>query len=160
MWRGHHFLHIQRIFRNTKEKMPPDQFCSHFYKKAQINLIPWLECCICIAVSVDTRIGLVHCHMAIWRYGHKTLVWPYGHIWNWPYGIEYGQYGCLLKQLYKCSTLVKELSLFDLFCRNGSKIGLVALFPLYFSENPLYMQKVVATPHKCPKTDDIFVGVS
>ena len=42
------------------------------------------------------------------------------------------------------------------FCRSCGKNGPMAFFPLYFSEYPLYMQEVVATQHKCPKTHDFF----
>ena len=45
--------------------------------------------------------------------------------------------GCLLKQQLKWSILAKELSWFDLPTRNESKNGLMAYFPLYFSEIPL-----------------------
>ena len=36
----------------------------------------------------------------------------------------------------------------------------MAFFPLYFLENPLYMQKVVATPHIGSKTYQIIFGGS
>ena len=133
MWRGHAFLHIHRIVKkNTAEKMSSDQFCSHFYKQGQINLNSWPDCCNCIADSIDTHIGHILCHMAKCKYGHMAKIGSYGHIAIWPCGNEHGQYGCLLKQLYKCSNLAKSFSWFDLVCRNGSKIGPMTFFPLYF----------------------------
>ena len=53
------------------------------------------------------------------------------------YGVKWHQYGCLLKQQYKCSNLVKELCRFDLPVKNESKNGPMVYFPLYFSEFPL-----------------------
>jgi hypothetical protein len=89
-----------------------------------------------------------------------TKIWLYGHIAIWLYGIKDGQYGCCRKKQYKCSNMARELSRFNLPVRNESKNGPMAYFPLYFSEFPLYSQKMVATPQKCPKTHDIFVGGS
>ena len=140
--------------------MASDQFCSHFLQEGQIDLIPRPDCCIYIAVSGDTHIDAIWRHKSIWLYGHMTKIWLYGHIAIWLYGIKDGQYGCCRKKQYKFSNLAKELSRFDLPVRNESKNGPMPYFPLYFSEFPLYMQKMVATPQKCPKTHEIFFGGS
>ena len=91
--------------------------------------------------------------MAIRPFFSHMAILPYGQMAK-----NDGQYGCLLNQLYKYSNLAKELNWFDLFCRNGSKISLMAFFPLYFSENPLYMQKRVAKPQNGQENSETFFG--
>ena len=85
LWSGHAILYIQRNGRkNTKENMPSDHFCSHFYWEGRINLIPSPEFCIFIAVSGDTHIEAIFGHISIWLYGHMAKIWSYGHLTIWP----------------------------------------------------------------------------
>ena len=131
------------------ENMASDNFCSHFLQKGRIDLIYLPDCCIFIAVSINT-------HIVIWRYGHILTIWPYGHI-----DIRRRMASiCLCKQLKKCSNLAKELRWLDIPVKNESENGLMAYFLLYFSEFPLYMQKYCGHSSKCPKTHDIFGGGS
>jgi hypothetical protein len=51
------FVNTKEFPKNTKENWPSNHFCSHFLQVGPINLIPSSECCIFIAVSVDTHIG-------------------------------------------------------------------------------------------------------
>ena len=103
------FVNTKEFLKNTKENLRSDNICSHFLQEVPIDLIPPSECCIFITLSIDTHIGHIWCHMAIWSYGYMAIFWPYGHLAIWLYGIECGQYGCLRKQQYKCSILTKEL---------------------------------------------------
>ena len=135
------FVNTKEFSKNTKENLVSDNFCSHLLQEGRIDFIPLSECCIFIALSIDTNIGHFWCHMAIWPYGHMAIFWPYGHLAISLYGVKCGQYGCLWKQHYKCSILTKELSWLDLPVINESKNGPMANFPLYFSEIPLYLRK-------------------
>ena len=54
------------IKENTKEYMPSQQFCSHFSQEGPINLIPSLDCYICIAIFKDTHISYP-----------DPICWPY-----------------------------------------------------------------------------------
>ena len=83
--------------------------------------------------------------MAIWWYGHMAIIWPYGHKAILPYGFKGGLYGCLWKQQYKCSNLVKTRRWLDLPARNESKNGLIAFFPLYFFGSSFVNTKIAGT---------------
>ena len=49
-------VHYCGIFKNRKENMPSDEFCSHFSQDGRLDLIPSPDCYIFIAVSEDTHI--------------------------------------------------------------------------------------------------------
>ena len=103
------FVNTKDFRKNTKENMASICFRSHFLQDAPINLILSPDCYICTALSIDTHIGYSGHHLEIRSYGHMAVFWPYGHMTIWLYDFRVGQYGCLWKELYKCSNLVKEL---------------------------------------------------
>ena len=71
-------------------------------------------------------------------YGHMAIIWPYGYTAIWLYGSECCWYGCLWKEHYKCSNLVKKLNWKDHSVRNESQNAPPAYFPLYiFRISPL-----------------------
>ena len=47
----------------------------------RIDLLSSPDCHIFIAVSENTHIGHIWCHMAIWCHNGQTGIWPYGHFW-------------------------------------------------------------------------------
>ena len=105
------------IFRNTKEcpkntKENQQQICfAHcFLTNKVINLIPWQVIYIFPYLSIDTQLGHIYGHIAIWRnglYGHNG---HNGHYGLTIYGHGYGQVGCLFEGMGKCRSPVKELN--------------------------------------------------
>ena len=74
-------LILWRKFENYRnENIPSVPFCSHFSPQSLISYMPWPDCYIFIAFLIDTHIGHIQSHIAIWQYGHilsiksKTLV--------------------------------------------------------------------------------------
>jgi hypothetical protein len=51
------FVNTKEFSKNTKENLVSDNFCSHLLQEGRIDFIPLSECCICIALSIDTNIG-------------------------------------------------------------------------------------------------------
>jgi hypothetical protein len=49
------FVFTKEFPKNTKEKLPSSHFCTHFFHRGRINLIPSPDCCIFTAVSGDTH---------------------------------------------------------------------------------------------------------
>ena len=77
------FVNTKEFLRNTKENLPLNNFRSHFLQQDPIGLIPSSECCIFIALSINTHNGHIWCHMAIWLYGHILTIWPLSHMAIW-----------------------------------------------------------------------------
>ena len=65
------FVFTKEFWKNTKENMPSDHFCSHFLQEGRVNFIPSPECWIVIAVSEDTHIEAIWVHMPTWLYGQN-----------------------------------------------------------------------------------------
>ena len=97
-------------------------------------------------------------HMAKWPYGHFLTIWPFCHIVKkWSYGINMGIVG----NSYKNAATWSRNRVDSTFLQEMRVIMVRwQIFLCIFSENPMYMPKMVATAQKCSKTHEIFFGGS
>jgi hypothetical protein len=130
LWSGHHFCVFKGNFEKYKGKYAIGPFLLSFLT-GRLNRLNFFARLLHLYYFFPETPILANFD-AIWQYGLMAIFWPYGHIAIWPYGVKRHQYGCLLKQQYKCNNLAKELYRFDLSVRNESKNGPMAYFPLIF----------------------------
>ena len=141
--------------------MPSDQICSHFLPEGLNNLTPSPDYWICKAVSRDTHIDAILCHMFIWPYGHtckKMAIWPFGHmtIWHemWPIWVS-PEAAKRMQQSGEGIELIQP---------SGKKWEQIwsdgKFYYVFFFDFPMYIPKMMATTHTCFKTHQIFFGGS
>ena len=96
--------------------------------------------------------------MAKWPYGHFLTVWPFSHIIKkWSYGINMGIVG----NSYKNAATWSRNRVDSTFLQEMRVIMVRwQMFLCIFSENPMYMPKMLATAQKCSKTHAFFFGGS
>ena len=92
------------------------------------------------------------------------MIRPYWPLWSflyngrsakWLYGHKYGQVDSLFKGMEKWRSPVKELNWFLCSIISNRQKKLVADFPLFFSDFPLYFLKWLATVCYCSDGSDI-----
>ena len=52
-----YFAFTKELPKNTKANIPSEDYYSNFSQEGEINLISSQDCCIFMAVSIDTHIG-------------------------------------------------------------------------------------------------------